>query len=254
MYNGFITISGAFIGSIIYGILDSFANFKTLLKKLSIPESKLTVDGLLSNHKLPYSLFAAIFIGVLVAAIAIFEHFFPYDPAVWGDQHNSNIVTRASWHPIICGVIIGSINLPMLLVTEKMIGSSSSYPAIIGILLQPFSKLSQKFPYFESSRKSSLWQVIYMIGVLLGALVSSYAAETYEWTNRSYLGLGPARSFIGGFLAVFGARFAGGCTSGHGITGFSKFFLDSAFAVPAMFAGGIATAFAFQGINNNHPF
>ena len=47
----------------------------------------------------------------------------------------------------------------------------------------------------------------------------------------------------GGFLAGFGATYAGGCTSGHGITGLAALQLPSLIAVIAIFIAGIATTF-----------
>ena len=43
-------------------------------------------------------------------------------------------------------------------------------------------------------------------------------------------------------MIIFGSRIAGGCTSGHGITGFSSLNIDSFFSVPAMFASGTFVA------------
>jgi uncharacterized membrane protein YedE/YeeE len=44
---------------------------------------------------------------------------------------------------------------------------------------------------------------------------------------------------LGGFLVGFGARYAGGCTSGHAITGLSNLQLVSLFAVIGFFIGGL---------------
>lgn len=52
---------------------------------------------------------------------------------------------------------------------------------------------------------------------------------------------GAVAMVLGGFLVGFGAAWAGGCTSGHGITGLATFQLPSLLAVAAFFAGGIAT-------------
>ena len=49
-------------------------------------------------------------------------------------------------------------------------------------------------------------------------------------------------AFIAGFLMLFGARLADGCTSGHGLSGTAQLAVGSMVAVAAMFAGGIATA------------
>ena len=44
---------------------------------------------------------------------------------------------------------------------------------------------------------------------------------------------------IGGFLIGFGTRYAGGCTSGHAITGLSQFQVGSLYAVIGFFLGGL---------------
>jgi uncharacterized membrane protein YedE/YeeE len=51
-----------------------------------------------------------------------------------------------------------------------------------------------------------------------------------------------AVAFTGGLFMAFGARLAGGCTSGHGISGALQLNVASWVAVVCMFAGGIATA------------
>jgi hypothetical protein len=47
---------------------------------------------------------------------------------------------------------------------------------------------------------------------------------------------------LGGFIMVFGARIADGCTSGHGVSGIAQLAIGSFIAVTAMFAAGIVTA------------
>jgi uncharacterized membrane protein YedE/YeeE len=49
-------------------------------------------------------------------------------------------------------------------------------------------------------------------------------------------------AFLAGFIMLFGARIAGGCTSGHGISGIAQLSVGSTLAVTAMFAGGILLA------------
>lgn len=47
----------------------------------------------------------------------------------------------------------------------------------------------------------------------------------------------------GGFLVGFGARYAGGCTSGHAISGLSALQLPSLFAVIGFFIGGLLVTY-----------
>ncbi len=62
--------------------------------------------------------------------------------------------------------------------------------------------------------------------------------EIYGWENvLSIKGMGIL--VLGGFLVGFGTRYAGGCTSGHAITGLSNLQLPSLIAVIGFFAGGL---------------
>jgi uncharacterized membrane protein YedE/YeeE len=63
----------------------------------------------------------------------------------------------------------------------------------------------------------------------------------------SWHALGSLRGFLivatGGFLVGFGARYAGGCTSGHAISGLANLQLPSLVAVLGFFAGGLLVTF-----------
>jgi hypothetical protein len=65
-----------------------------------------------------------------------------------------------------------------------------------------------------------------------------------EWNKQ--FGSNPGNrlvwSFVGGFLLLFGARFGGGCTSGHMISGVSQLAVSSLVFSSALFASAIVTA------------
>ena len=60
---------------------------------------------------------------------------------------------------------------------------------------------------------------------------------------KDSFGLHAALGLLGGILMAFGARFAGGCTSGHGISGTLQLNVGSWIAVTCFFIGGIAVAY-----------
>jgi uncharacterized membrane protein YedE/YeeE len=66
--------------------------------------------------------------------------------------------------------------------------------------------------------------------------------EIFSWSS-----LGEPSGWIllvlGGFLVGFGSRYAGGCTSGHAISGLSNLQLPSLVAVIGFFIGGLFTTF-----------
>ena len=53
------------------------------------------------------------------------------------------------------------------------------------------------------------------------------------------MGISVPVALLGGFASIFGARMAGGCTSGHGISGMSTLSVSSFVTMAAMFGGGI---------------
>lgn len=67
--------------------------------------------------------------------------------------------------------------------------------------------------------------------------------EFYDWTSLFTL-QGILVIVVGGFLVGFGARYAGGCTSGHAISGMSALQLGSLYAVIGFFAGGLFMTYA----------
>ena len=87
---------------------------------------------------------------------------------------------------------------------------------------------------------SRWWQVAYLVAALgSSALASSQSsASWYSGDDITY-----AQAFIGGFLVIFGARVASGCTSGHGISGAGHLMWRSFAAIGAMFAGAIAARY-----------
>lgn len=66
--------------------------------------------------------------------------------------------------------------------------------------------------------------------------------EIFSWDNVLSI-KGMVILIIGGFLVGFGARYAGGCTSGHAISGLSNLQLPSLIAVIGFFIGGLIMTF-----------
>jgi uncharacterized membrane protein YedE/YeeE len=66
--------------------------------------------------------------------------------------------------------------------------------------------------------------------------------EVFTWSALFTL-RGFVSVVVGGFLVGFGTAYAGGCTSGHAITGLADLQLPSLVAVGGFFAGGLLTTF-----------
>jgi uncharacterized membrane protein YedE/YeeE len=95
----------------------------------------------------------------------------------------------------------------------------------------------------EGSKGPGMSNIIFASGVVAGTkIISQYIPITAETGT----GTTSLAAIVGGFLLIFGARLAGGCTSGHGISGMATMSLSSFITVASMFAGGISSATLLQ--------
>ena len=99
--------------------------------------------------------------------------------------------------------------------------------------------------------------VLFLVGILAGAFVSSVMTGTFRiefvprfWRER----FGPsvlkrfAGAFLGGAAIMYGARLAGGCTSGHGLSGGMQLALSSWVFLVVMFASALAASALLFGL------
>ena len=121
---------------------------------------------------------------------------------------------------------------------------------MIGKLAAP--KHTESLQYYQENKPVVDWEVMLVVGAVGGAFLAAWLGNelTGEWLPAMWaarfgegsLVLRLAAALIGGILMAFGARLAGGCTSGHGISGTMQLSVGSWIAVICFFIGGIATA------------
>ena len=93
---------------------------------------------------------------------------------------------------------------------------------------------------FLVSKDNRLENFLFLIGLILGPLIYSFTTNkeiNISISNSLYLLL------IGGILVGFGTKLSSGCTSGHGISGISRFSLRSIIATITFMIVGIITVF-----------
>jgi len=143
------------------------------------------------------------------------------------------------WPPIVAGLISGALQIPLRIITGDGQGGSSSIEVVVGTLTCGFLS-----PKYRVRGFGQLWQFCFVwIGTTLGALAS---AQTSKNVTFPPTGETAWRSFVGGMLCLLGARFAGGCTCGHGVSGFSELSFQSIAATCAIFGGAIISGFIVQ--------
>lgn len=175
------------------------------------------------------------------------------------------------WPWYVAGPVIGLFVPALLILGNRVFGVSSNLRHLCSAILPG------KPAYFRYDwKRAGLWNLLFAAGILAGGFIASYGASHWagsqnvaisEQTRLALSGLGihdfsglaPREVFtwsalltlkgfvsvvLGGFLVGFGAAYAGGCTSGHAISGLADLQLPSLIAVVGFFAGGlIATHF-----------
>lgn len=158
-----------------------------------------------------------------------------------------------AWSPYLVGSLIGILVLATLALSGKKIGASSAYSdsaGMIGRLIAP--KHISTLPYYRKNKPMIGWTFTIVLGAILGSFLAAWTGAeltgTYlqdMWVARfgadSYL-LRTFVALLGGALMAFGARMAGGCTSGHGISGTLQLAVSSWIAVICFFIGGMTAA------------
>lgn len=170
-----------------------------------------------------------------------------------------DFLAEVRWSPYLVGAGIGVLSWLTFLLSDKAIGCSTAFARTSGMLGKLFKgkEKIESNPYYRKFAPVIDWEWMLVLGIFFGAILSALLSGDFDpaWIPsvwRSSFGssviLRLAVSFAGGILVGFGARWAGGCTSGHGISGTMQLALNSWVTAICIFLGGIATAMIIFGI------
>ncbi len=169
------------------------------------------------------------------------------------------------WHWAVSGAAL-ALTLFVLNWLGRSFGVSSSFRTLCAM-----AGAGRRVPFFQMDVKEDMWRMMFVLGAIIGGFIAGHflrspepvaiAQSTVDYlatiginyphadaTGRGYLPTelfnftnikGVIMAVAGGFLVGFGARYAGGCTSGHAITGLSHLQLSSLITVIGFFIGGI---------------
>lgn len=174
-----------------------------------------------------------------------------------------NILRMPRWSPYAVGALIGVLSWATFYFMDKALGTSTSMSATAAActsLIAPDHAAANAYNVKEFYDAKGAkwkpfvdWQMALVLMLAVGALISAALSRTLKgenvpslWASR----FGPsapkrfAAAFLGGAILLFGARMAGGCTSGHGISGSLQLAVSSWTFFIAMFISGVITAFA----------
>jgi uncharacterized membrane protein YedE/YeeE len=151
------------------------------------------------------------------------------------------------WPWWLTGILIGLVVPILPILAGKDFGISTSLQQI-GAMCAPDSKLDYLRSY---DRVGGLWTLVFVMGIVLGGFIghrllsSEPVAFLPAWSHSM---AGAAKLFVGGCFVGFGARYAGGCTSGHSITGIANLNWPSVLATVFFFVGGIALTWTLSSL------
>ena len=127
---------------------------------------------------------------------------------------------------LIGGALIGASASMMLALNGRIAGISG----VLGGLVRP-------------QRGDVEWRITFMAGLLAGGVLLALAyPRALLATSASPIAL----TVIAGLLVGFGTQLGGGCTSGHGVCGISRFSMRSILATLTFMATGALAAFIVQ--------
>lgn len=170
------------------------------------------------------------------------------------------------WPWYVAGPVIGLFVPALLLVGNKLFGVSSNLRHLCSAIVPG------RIEYFRYDwKRVGLWNLVFLGGIVIGGFLAAHWGLAYEIAIseqtrlaltklglHDFSGLAPREIFswqalftirgfisviVGGFLVGFGTAYAGGCTSGHAISGLADLQPASLVAVVGFFAGGLLATF-----------
>jgi uncharacterized membrane protein YedE/YeeE len=166
--------------------------------------------------------------------------------------------SHMDWTPYLAGAGIGVLSWIAFAIAKDPIGVTTAYGRLAGEVAIPLlgADTVANNTYWKQAPFALDYGVLFLVGIMLGAFISSIVSGTFKvelvpdvW--RQELGGSVwkrfAYAFLGGAIIMYGARLAGGCTSGHGISGGLQLAVSSWLFLGVMFATGLlASAILFH--------
>jgi len=124
------------------------------------------------------------------------------------------------WNPYVAGALSGVVSILSVWVAGRFLGASTTFVRTAGLIESLFApERVAQMELFRLEIPQIDWQWMFVVGILLGSLLSSLSDGSFRWqavpdmwaekfgSNKLTRGL---TAFSGGVIAMFGARLAGG--------------------------------------------
>jgi uncharacterized protein len=165
-------------------------------------------------------------------------------------------LARLAWSPYVVGAGIGVLSWFAFALAGRPLGITTTFEHTAALVIGAASPKSSQLAYFSDNTPMIGWQWMLVLGVFVGAFISARLSGDRKptaipqlWAAR--FGDGATKrliaAFFGAALMLFGARLAGGCTSGHGISGNLQLALSSLIFTVTFAVVGVLAALAIYG-------
>ena len=131
-----------------------------------------------------------------------------------------NWLTKREWSPYMAGALSGLVIFFSVWIAGKYFGASTTFVRSAGMIEKVFSaERIGKMEYFVKEVPKIDWQWMFVVGILIGSFIASRTSGSFQWKALPDMWerrFGPSRTkrglaaFIGGLIAMFGARLADG--------------------------------------------
>nr|WP_321469302.1 YeeE/YedE thiosulfate transporter family protein [uncultured Desulfobulbus sp.] len=165
---------------------------------------------------------------------------------------------EGGWSPYLAGALLGLLAIASVLATTQFLGktnylgASTTFVRAAGILEQTIAADHvASNEYYTETKVRVDWQFMLVVGIVLGAFISSTMDKSFRlesvpptWEERfgPSIGKRAVGAFMGGVVAMIGARLADGCPSGHGLSGMMQLSVSSFVALIMFFGAGVLVA------------
>ena len=233
--DAFIGILGGLVAGLVYTLI-----LPSIKGILGPNWGAISLNSLVGTNVLFFLLFIAL--GILFIAMSFWLH-----------KIDKN--KEKKW--IYSGIALGILN-PIVFstaLTNRPIGASTTFPYLADLMTGVTNNA-----YFTKIKTPGNWELIFLAGAFVAALVLSLIKKDFKLTLvhdnwKKYKGTSNSNrivwAFISGFLLIFGARMAGGCTSGHVLPGGMQLAVSSLTFAIFVFAGLLITGNIFYRVKKS---
>jgi hypothetical protein len=130
------------------------------------------------------------------------------------------VTEKKEWSPYLAGALSGVLSIFSVFFVGKYFGASTTFVRSAGMIEKIIGpERVAKLSYFVKEIPEIDWQWMFVVGILIGSLIASATSGTFLWKGVPDMWgkkFGPSKfkrgivAFLGGVIAMFGARLADG--------------------------------------------